>query len=380
MSHADSVVARVWRHARSERNHPEAVLEDALASALEDGSAWPRLVAHFGWALPTALRAVTRQDRIDTGRTDLRLTFHGGEVVVLELKAWGSPTIEQLTRYATEPEVRVLGIARYLAVRSGAQVEGCVTWSALVALPWPNPPLPWRQFRALTRTMGVAVPQVDLPALSGLVASYDAHLRYQRLAREAAERVHRHVAAQGAEWRFKTATRGRRWVERKWRRHVGWCWVAPYNLTHGAGIFAGLSFGRPDVPLIVPGLPDLILAFNVNPQGPLGGRVAADADLGSAVKRWLAIPTDTVREFDGGRWEQVRVRAPATRLLEAPDADRALLDWVDQEMIAWRECGLLDAIAPIVAGVTDKDSQKDDPGSVAIPSADDDGADEETDL
>lgn len=352
MSHAEQALAEVWTYAQKGRDYSEFVLEAALAAALEDGEVWPRLVAHFGWALPTQVVKVGRQDKIETGRTDLRLHFAEGRQVVLELKAWGPPTPEQLTRYADKPEIRVIGVARYPAVRSGPQVVGCITWSSLVALPWPDspqgPPLPWRQLRALARTMGVAVPPVDLLALTGLIASYDAQNVCKHWARAAAERLHHHLQWEGGPWRFKSPSNGKRSVERKWRRHVGWCWVAPYSTQSAAGAFAGLSFGRSDVPLIIPGLPDLILSLHGRPGGPLSVCAAKDAALEAAVKRWQAAPHHGVREFNPGSWEFLRARAPGTRILEAPDTDQALLDWLDEELQAWHDAGILAAVRALI--------------------------------
>jgi hypothetical protein len=194
------------------------------------------------------------------------------------------------------------------------------------------------------------MPPVDLPALTGLVASYDAHGRCDQWARAAAELLYTQLQWPGSPWTFKTRG-GRRWTERKWRRQVGWCWVQPWRWERGVGAFAGLSFGRSDVPLIVPGLPDLILTFNITPESDLGRRLATDPAVEKAVTRWRAAAPEAIREFDGRRWEQLRVRAPGTRLLEANDAEQALLSWVETELQAWREAGLLDALRPIIASV-----------------------------
>ena len=66
------------------------------------------------------------------------------------------------------------------------------------------------------------------------------------------------------------------------------------------------------------------------------------------VPAWLGLdPTTT---------EQVRVRAPGTLLLEAADAESALLAWVDARMTEWAEAGLLTALDAVVRGQRPEDN------------------------
>ncbi len=345
---SEAVLARAWKRANSAHREPEGFLEDALAAALEDRRLWSRMVRHFGWPLPTEPYTIDQQAVVKDGRTDLRLRFEGGQRVVLELKADQAPSDRQLIRYA-EPQVSVIGIARSPAVYLAGRAVGCISWSALVALPWPDPPLPWLQFCALAREMGVAMPQVDLSALSGLVASYDGDTQITSWVRAASNHVAARLNTPTTPWIVKSGPRGRYWVERAWRRKVGWSWLKPWRRSTAIGAFVGLSYGRRDVPLIVAGLPDLILVWTASPSCALGRRLAQDPAVLRAVEAWQAQPHAGVREWHPGGTEPIRARLSTAALLQAENPESAFLQWVDEQLEAWATCGLIAALQALVA-------------------------------
>jgi hypothetical protein len=70
---SDRLLGWCYRQVRSGNTRHEAFLEEALAAALEEPDYWRRLAQHLGWAsMPLDPPAVTTQDIIDDGPTDIR--------------------------------------------------------------------------------------------------------------------------------------------------------------------------------------------------------------------------------------------------------------------------------------------------------------------
>lgn len=368
---AERLPSRLWQ--RGGRTHPEAALEDALAAALESTDAWPRLVRHFGWALPSTRPLVSQQDRVEAGRSDIRLGFPGEPLVVLELKAGPAPSAAQLTRYAAG--ARVLGVATTPRTYPTPGLLGSVTWADLLALPWTSPPLEWRQLLHLAQTLGVAVPPVDLAALSGLQASYDAFQSVQHWARECADLAARRLSTPALRWVTREGKAGRRWDERNHRRQVAWAWPLPWRAHPYAGVWTGLYFGRPDAPVQVAGLPDLVVAWQCIPGSPLHTAIAADMAMQATAARWAELRSNhTVRFWQPGGWQQLSARSSTARLLGQAEPGRTTLDWLTSVLDEWAPPGGLAKLlqarllsAPAAAAVSEDGPPEPTPFDASSP-------------
>lgn len=358
---ADLLLARAWDRARV---LPEAALEDALAAALEATDAWPRMVRHFRWPLPKDRPKVTTQDRVEEGRSDIRLTFTGGERAVLELKAGPAPGLHQLRKY--EEGARVVGIATTPRLYPSPALVGSTLWSDLRAMPWLAPPLPWRQLLHLMDTIGVTVPPVDVSALTGLFASYSAFDTFTDWSREAADHVAHGLSTGSVRFDTKDKERGRRFDERAHRRQVSWAWAPPWRRHPWTGVPTGLYFGFPSAPVLVPGLPDLLLMWHCPPDSPLHPALRGDAALVAAATRWSArTEASTFREWRPGDWPLLWARCSTSVLLGAPEPAKVYLAWVDQVVSEWNTEGIADrlrahlATTPAATGATTSDDLPD---------------------
>lgn len=354
MSHdrdrAARLVAWSYRQVASGNTRLEAFLEEALAAALEAPGFWPRLVALLGWvdAVPSALPAVTTQDVIATGRTDIRLSW-GKRSLVLELKVGEAPSAGQIGRYF-DAGVDVAAIAKFPArppvqPPAGSRFLGVITWHRIHSLHWPDAPLEVRQLKALLEAAEVVVPFVNLDALQGMVRSWDAWDVVDRWARVGMERVARTLSQeQPVSWVTKEGRRNGA-VDDQHHRFVHWIWMLPWRDTEGFGVFGGLFPGRPGTPTLIEGLPDLVLALHLNPAGQIApGLTQApswDGVLRNRVRRQQEQPDGVLREVHVGAWELVRDRAPGSLLLTSNNQEQALGDWLEARASEWASDGLL---------------------------------------
>lgn len=337
---ADTLLARAFARARV---LPEASLEAALAAALEATDGWTRMVRHFGWDLPATRPRVSTQDHVEKGRSDIRLTFPDGRLVVLELKAGPAPTLHQMYKYADGAVV--IGIATSPRVYPTPQLVGSTTWGDLRNLPWIDPPLPWRQLVHLADAVGVTMPPVDAAALTGLLASYAAVDTFTTWTQHAADDVAAALNKGGATFGTREKKGGHRFDERAHRRQVSWTWPRPWKSHPFAGIINGLFFGRPEVPVLAAGLPDLMLTWQCKPGEPLHLALAEDTRLAAAARQWAARPNNgTLRLWLPGNWALIHARRSSAALLGQPEADKTYLDWVGQLLSEWEEDGISDRL------------------------------------
>jgi hypothetical protein len=313
---ADRLLAQAWRRSTSSNLQPEGFIEDALAAVLETTDAWTRLVGHFRWDVPKGSFRVTAQDVVEQGRSDLRLTFLDGKQVVLELKAGDAPARSQVCQYL-DPNVLVIGLASTSRRYSHPQLVGTSTWTDVVNMPWPSPPLAWRQFVNLCQAIGVAMPAVDVAALTGLLSSYDAQGTMIRWAEEATDHLAALLTGGGVEFVVRNKVkRARRFTERGHRRDVAWLWPLPWRAHPYAGVHVGLSFGIPSAPVLISGLPDLRVCWQCNPGSDLSRAIATDSLLAECARAWAANDSDdTVRAWDPGSWIQLEARTSSSLLL-----------------------------------------------------------------
>ncbi len=333
---ADHLLARAWARARV---LPEAALEDALAAALESTDAWPRMVQHFRWPLPRDRPTVTTQDRVQEGRSDIRLSFPSGERVVLELKAGPAPELKQVRKY--EEGARVIGIAKTPRVYPSPKLLGSITWADLKHLPWSDAPLEWRQLLRLADTLGVTVPPIDVSALTGLYASFEAQDTFTSWSQEAAELVAQALTGGGAQFVTREKKRGRRYDERGHRRQVSWAWPKPWHQHPWAGVYTGLYFGHPHAPVLAQGLPDLVLCWQCRPGEALHRALVGDAQLEACAQKWVKTADDgTLRLWLPGQWPLLMARHSSARLLGQALPNRAYLDWVGSVLREWTDTGI----------------------------------------
>lgn len=365
MSLADRVLARAWGRTGHRHREPEGFLEDALGMVLESTDAWPRLVRHFGWPVPVGPFRVSAQDSSEAGRTDLLLSFADGARVVLELKAGPAPGEEQVARYAKMGPT-VIGLATTPRRYAHARVVGSTTWADLVQLPWVGPPLPWRQFVQLTHALGVAMTPVDVSALMGLQAAFDAQATVDQWAIAASDRLAKRLTGDGATWVTRQGKRGRRYVERAYRRQVAWAWPYPWKAHPYAGVSAGLYMGHPSLPLLAAGLPDLRVFWQARPGEALHAAIAADPQMIVAASKWVALPDDgTVRAWQPTGWGQLSARRSSASLLGVAEPGKVFADWVERVMDEWEQAGVTAALRRLVLPATDKLVDDEGPPDVA---------------
>ena len=371
---AERVLARAWERSRTVQAQPEGFLAAALALVLETTDAWPRFVAHFRWPVPVGPFVVTVQDRVTDGRSDLRLRFSDGRQVVLELKAGPAPHAAQLDQYA-EPGVQVIGLATTARRHAADAVVGTTTWADLIRVPWPTPPLGWRQFVLLAHALdGVAVPPVDVAALVGLQASYDAQETVFTWAKEASDVVASRLSRDNAKWVVKQGKRGRRFLDRTHRRQMAWAWPAPWTAHPYAGVLVGLYMGHPSLPVLVPGLPDLRLLWHARPGEALHDALKADPTFRAAAQTWTSRGNaPTVRAWDSAGWAQLSARCSSAILLDTPEPGRAFLEWVSGVLDEWDTAGISAALARHVQPSSSK-AQDDEDGPPVDADPDGQGA------
>ncbi len=368
---AERVLARAWDRSQTVQTQREGFLEDALAMVLEATDAWPRLVAHFRWPVPIGPFVLSAQDRVPDGRSDLRLRFADGQQVVLELKAGPAPSAGQLKQYV-EPGVQIIGLASTPRRYADPSVVGTTTWADLVRIPWAAPPLAWRQFVHLAHALRVAMPPVDVSALVGLQASYDAQDTVFTWAKEASDLVAARLSGDGVTWVVKQGKRGRRYVERAYRRQVAWAWPAPWKAHPYAGVLAGFYMGHPSLPLLVPGLPDLRLFWHCRPGEALHTALRADPAMAEAAEAWTRRNGDNaVRAWDPAGWAQLSARCSSSVLLDAVEPGRTFLDWVARMLDEWEEDGICGAMRPHLQPLSSKPI--DDEDGPPLSADDDDG-------
>lgn len=94
-------------------------------------------------------------------------------------------------------------------------------------------------------------------------------------------------------------------------------------------------------PVLEPGLPDLMLAFHVDPASRRGTLFREDPELQKSVKQWAsrAAVGDAIREprLDGHEWEILRFRQSARIVSEAPDPGKMVVDWMRARTQEWIE-------------------------------------------
>ncbi len=370
---AERLLARAWVRSQSISTQPEGFLEDGLAMVLETTDLWPRLVTHFRWPVPVGPFLVSTQDRVSDGRSDLRLRFADGRQVVLELKAGAAPDATQLRKYA-EPGVQVIGLATTHRRYTSPDVVGTTTWADLVRLPWPTPPLAWRQFAHLAHAVGVAVPPVDVAALVGLHAAYDAQSTISQWAEAATDRLATLLSGDGVRFVVKNdVKRARRFTERAHRRDVAWVWPLPWKQHPFAGVHVGLFFGHPGVPVLVAGLPDIRICWQCNPITDLSRTITNDELLAERAREWATREGDTVRAWEPTGWTQLAARTSSAILLGKKEPGKTLIDWSESIVEEWTETGVLRRLRAHLLPVAavqpedDADPSGTDPAQIETP-------------
>lgn len=355
----EHLLARFFRYATRANVPREAFLEAALAAALEHPEVWRRFVAKVGWATldgwahVTAPPTVDTQEEVTGGRTDITLRWVGHTPVVLELKIDDPPLAQQVETYLAG--AHVAAVAKYVAhlpVRGHATHRwlGVVPWQRFRELDWPGAPLVLHQLHHLIDTLGVAMPRINLHALSGMLASWDAWNTFDGWSLRAAHTVIQTWAPAG----FALVTRNKRQppIESKYQRYAYLLWRNPWSWNVQLGAFLGLYVGRPTAPTLVEGLPDLLLMLHVSPTSAVATALQRDAAFGAAVSKWLARGGEVTREHlpADSKWEFLRARASVLPLLGAPDQQQAFQDWFKARAAELVEDGIVARVAAVASG------------------------------
>jgi hypothetical protein len=352
---ADNALAQAYWRATQGLLPREGFLEDALAAVLEDTAVWARLVDHLDWGqlVPREAPQVSTQDVVADGRTDIRLTWPEALPLVLELKVTDPPTVAQMSTYLATG-VRVAAVATYparipVAPEHMGRFLGVITWRRIRDLDWPGAPLILRQLHHLLDRMEVAVPQLTLPTLTGMVASAPAWDTLDAWSYWSIQAVRDVFAQAGMPCEQKDTPKGRARIEDAHQRYAYWLWPPPWRADMFSFV-AGLFLGRPLDPLCIDGMPDLLLAIHVQPESPLGQALRSDSLFRQAVMAWVEQDTEPEqREYRpiDGVWEIVRARASSVALLRAPDQGGALVAWMSACANAWVAHGIIARLAEL---------------------------------
>lgn len=275
MPRAEYLLANIWNRVQGGRLQTEAVLEDALAAALEALGVWEKLHQHLGLSpeIPSNSPKVSTQETVEEGRTDITLRWSNAYSLNLELKIDDPPGKDQIERYLRSG-VDVLAIARlpsHIDVQevNGRKYRGVVTWSQFRKLEWIEAPLEWRQLLHLLDVTGVVMKKVDRTELEGIIRSWDTWDTLQEWSRKGMEAVLEVLHEADLNWVYKEKKRQRVRVDMTHQRIVWWMWHPPWQ-DDSLAIYSGLFMGRPkeakNDPVLEPGFPDLMLAFHVDPD------------------------------------------------------------------------------------------------------------------
>ena len=341
---AEQTLAQVWHRAVSRKRQPEGFLEDALAAAMEHPGVWPKFCRHAGWdkRLPLVPPTVTTQDSEDEDRTDVRLSWASGKSLIIELKAWTPLRKGQLDRYRRRASL-VAAIAPYPAYIEMSNCLGVLTWQDVHLLDWADAPLPWRQLLNLIDAIGVAMPRVDLPALTGLVQSWNAYPALDSWILSARTGITAALREREFPCVLTRTTRKSNKLHSGWQRYVTWIYPE-VSREQGFRIQFGLFVGRPDTPTLVPGLPDLVLCLHMNPKGKLSQGLADGSGFTEAVERWTG--RGGCREHRHEAWERLMVRDSTVSLLQEPeDQGKLLVAWMVERSLEWADDGVLEAVS-----------------------------------
>ncbi len=364
MHRAEYLLAKIWNRVQGGIQQKEGVLEDALAAALEAPGVWERLHRHLQLSndVPSTLPIVSTQDVVEEGRTDICLRWPNEYRLTLELKIDNQPEKHQVERYQRSGS-DVIAIARlpgYIDAPeiNGRKFFGSFTWSYLRKLDWDNSPLVWRQLLRLLDATEVIVKNVDRAELEGIVGSWDTWDTLQEWSQNGMEAVHGVLQIAGMNWVYKEKKRQRVRVDMTHQRLVWWMWTPPWNddcLALYAGFFMGRNKEGEQDPVLERGLPDLMLAFHIDPNSPRGKLLRKDSALQKAIKRWTSrVPLGSERReprLDGHQWEVIRCRETARLITEAPDPGMKMVDWMRDRAQEWVDDGIVQRITELAKGV-----------------------------
>jgi hypothetical protein len=355
---SEFLLDNAWRRAHSAcsdggRLLTEKFLEDALAAALEYPEIVDRVIAHLRFRPPPGRPRVITQAPGEEGRPDITLEWDG-ERLELELKIGEPPSDDQIARYLAE-KVSVAAIARLPGRRnpqSGYRHRflGVFTWRGLRGLTFEDPPLAWRQLCHLIDVTEVAVPEVTLHSLTGMMSSWDIWDTFDKWSwngTSAVQTVFNEV--------------DKRWVFRERRFHIAQrrihriyayeSWIPALYDDCYLRVYCGLCLGRPKV--CVEGVPDLYIALNVKPDSTVGTKMRTAEPFSAAVHQWQARTGRVVREFKTGpeTWDIVRARESATELLHADDQGSFFVEWMEARAREWKDDGVLAQLAELTPSV-----------------------------
>ncbi|MFV9505160.1 MAG: hypothetical protein AB4911_11410 [Oscillochloridaceae bacterium umkhey_bin13] len=288
MSRADALLAKAYRRSTQRLIPAEGFLEDALAAVLEEPSVWPRLVKHLGLEQLVPLKApfLRTQEHVETGRKDITLIWPERPPLICELKVYEPPSAHQINRYLQlgAEVISIASLPQRIRLEPGRATSylGVVTWGQLRSLSWPEEPLVVRQLHQLIDAMGVAVPQLSLQSLTGMVTSTPVWSTLDAWSRKGIDAALASLAAAGLHCVLRDRKGQHIRIQYAWQRYGYWMWVSPRR-SDSFGIFAGVFLGRPEVPLCIEGIPDLMLAVHVRPDSTLGQQLRSNEVFHTAI-------------------------------------------------------------------------------------------------
>lgn len=342
MSRSAHLVGKLWNRSKSLRSQPEGFLEDALAAVMEAPGVWQAIRSSFDWPMPDETPKVSTQDHVEGGISDIRLSWETGQQLVIELKVWNPPSESQLQQYSDE-NVYLAAFAAFPASYALPRCFGAITWGRLTQVEMINTPLEWRQLVGLIHQMGVAVPRLELPALSGLIPTWGAWQALEKWIRPAAESLAASSTAAGLPCVCTEKQKGSQKLDESNGRFAAWVWPPPWR--NGLGFFVGMFIGRDGDPVLVPGLPDLVLAFHLDPASREAEALLANETISESVSDWQAGNTSgEARELRPHKWELLRIRQSTLILLSQKDQGKFIQEWSQAAFQGFVDAGLVNAV------------------------------------
>ena len=195
--------------------------------------------------------------------------------------------------------------------------------------------------------------RVNEADLAAVFASWDTWAVLEEWATAGAEAACRALSRDGVSWVTKEGRRTKTF--HAYQHYSRWMWTTPWR---GDGFsptgLCGFFIGRPPrAPVLVEGIPDLVLALRANPEGDVGRRLRTDPRWAEVCRAWREGSTaEVLREVSpaDSAWEIVRVRSSARTLLHAPNPDAAFVEWASARARELVDSGVAGALAELEVG------------------------------
>jgi hypothetical protein len=196
--------------------------------------------------------------------------------------------------------------------------------------------------------MGLVMENFNLSVLAGLLPGWTVHQSLEQWARAGARKgIHELKKANFVCDTCDGPGKHQSKMENAYGRFAVWFWPPPWKKAPFA-FFTGINLGTSYRPVLVQGLPDLVVGIHA-----LGKHPKEDerfVRLRTQAESWLGKEkTGIHREFNPASWEVFRVRQSAIALLEQQDQGAWFADWVGLRVREWVDTGVVSALRALPA-------------------------------